>query len=458
MGDEVLGTARALADSTTLPPREPDKVYADVLGWFVIAYPASAGWFVLALGVVAAGVGAWRARRDDQLRIFDVVKGVAATLLLLAGSAVVLAIVRQLTGAGFGFLEQRPLLARFGLFEAAMAAGALASMAGAAALLAGRRTQVAGVWSGLLLSAALAGFALQMIAPTIAFLVAWPLAAAGLVSALTAGGASRERWTWAVGAVVIIVVTAWLGVFFHNLLQAIDVPEAPALIVWLTALALWPLIWPTTNLPRFAAGLPFLALALSIPLYLHLTRPWTPRTPQAAEPIYVINPQDGQAWLADQVEPGKWSRSWLTGAGGRLVHIRLPGLGRPISAVTATSVPATSPTISLTRGPDGLLTVRAVPAPRGPQLRLDIACDTLLIDSAINGRSSTLAPPGKVTHVRWEAAPEGFRISFRPVGPGRLTLRWTQYQDGWPAGAMPLPLICTRRTAQAIRRDSRRGD
>lgn len=439
MGDEVLGTARALAFSTTLPPREPDKVYADVLGWFVVAYPAWAGWIALALGVVAAGVGAWRAGRAGQLRIIDIVKGVSATLLLLGGSAVVLAIARQLTGAGFGFLEQRPLLARFGLFEVAMAAGAVASMMCTAALHAGRRTRLAGVWSGLLLSAALAGIALQLSAPTIAFLVTWPLAAAGLVSALTAGGASRERWAWVVSAVIIVGVTAWLGVFFHNLLQAIDVPEAPALIVWLAALGLWPLMWPANEERRFVPGLPFLAVAMAVPLYLHFTRPWTPRTPQAAEPIYVVNPQDGRAWLADQVDPGEWTRSWLAGSAGRPGNIRLPGLARPMSAVTATNVPVSAPTISLTRGPDGLVTLRAIPATGSTQLRLDMACDTLLIDSEVNGRTTALAPPGQVTHVRWQAAPEGFKISFRPVGPGRLTLRWTQYQDRWPHGARPLP-------------------
>ena len=439
MGDEVLGTARALAFSTTLPPREPDKVYADVLGWFVVAYPAWAGWIVLALGVVAAGTGAWRARRAGQLRIIDIVKGVPATFLLLVGSAVVLAITRQLTGAGFGFLEQRPLLARFGLFEVAMAAGAVASMMCAAALLASRRAQLAGVWSGLLLSVALAGVALQVSAPTIAFLVTWPLATAGLVSALTAGGASRERWAWVVSAVVIIVATAWLGVFFHNLLQAIDIPEAPALIVWLAALGLWPLMWPAMDERRFAPGVLVLAAALTIPLYLHFSRPWTPRTPQAAEPIYVVNPQDGQAWLADQVDPGEWSRSWLAGSAGRPGDIRLPGLSRPISAVTATNIPVSAPTISLTRGPDGLMTLSAIPATGSSQLRLDIACDTLLIDSRVNNRPTALAAPGKVTHVRWEAAPEGFKISFRSVGPGRLTLRWTQYQDHWPDGASRLP-------------------
>ena len=350
-----------------------------------------------------------------------------------------MAIARQLTGAGFGFLEQRPLLARFGLFEVAMAAGAIASMMCAVALLASRRTQLAGVWSGLLLSAALAGVALQLSAPTIAFLVAWPLAAAGLVSALTAGGASSERRAWLLSAFVIIVTTAWLGVFFHNLLQAIDVPEAPALIVWLAALGLWPLMWPAKDERHFTPGLLVLAVALTIPLYLHFTRPWTPRTPQATEPIYVVNPQDGRAWLADQVDPGEWARSWLTNSGGRPGNILLPGLGRSISAVTAKSFPVSPPTMSLTRGADGLLTLGAIPAAGSTQLHLDIVCDTLLIDSRVNNRPTVLAAPGKVTHLRWQAAPEGFKISFRPVGPGRLTLRWTQYQDRWPEGATRLP-------------------
>ena len=70
MGDEVLPTARALAFSPTLPGAAPDAAYADVFGLFVLAYPAWAGWIVLALaaGLIAVGGGAARPGQGAAFR------------------------------------------------------------------------------------------------------------------------------------------------------------------------------------------------------------------------------------------------------------------------------------------------------------------------------------------------------------------------------------------------------
>jgi hypothetical protein len=351
-----------------------------------------------------------------------------------------LAATRHLTGVGFGFLEQRPLLARFPLFEAAMAASALGALLIGAAIFAGGRSRLAGLWTGLLLAALLLGAALQAIAPTIGFTIAWPLLAAAVVSALTGAGALSGRVAIGLGALVVILVSAWLAVFFHTLLQGLDVPEAPAAIVWLAALCLWPLAWPARrDAPRFAPGLALVVAGLGLALYLRWSTPWTPRYPQAAEPIYVANPQSGRAWMADEVAPGAWSRRWLTADGGHPIGLRLPGLTRSIVATAAVAVTAPAPDIRVERGPDGLVTLRAVPAAGASSLRLDIACDTLLVGAAVNGKATALAAPGRWTHLQWQAAPEGFTVSFRPVGPGRLNLRWAQYAAGWPSGAKPLP-------------------
>jgi hypothetical protein len=440
MGDEVLGTAKALAFAPALPARAPDKVYADLFGLTVIAYPAWGGWIALAIAGGLILAGAWRAARAGELTVIDLVKGVGATVLLLVLAALALVATRHLTGAGFGFMAQRPLLARFVLFEAAMAASAVGALLLSAGMVAGGRTRRAGVWSGLLLAALVLGLALQATAPTIAFLIAWPLIAAGLVSALTGAGA-RGGLGWIPGAFIIVAATAWLGVFLHLLMHGLDVPAAPAAIVWLAALSLWPLAWPgtTTVARRLVPGLVVLAVGLGLALFLRVTSPWTPRHPDAAEPVYVVAPMNGRAWRADQLAPGAWSRAWLSAAGGRSTPLAIPGLGPPVTAVTAPAIPVSAPAITVTRAADGTVNLRAAPADGALSLRLDLDCDTVLTDAQVNGRPITLAAPGRWTHIRWEAAPEGFTASFKPVGPGRLTLRWAQYLQGWPTGAKPPP-------------------
>ncbi len=440
MGDEVLGTARALATSRTLPAPAPDKVYADVLGLLVIAYPVWIGWVVLAAAAGLIGAGAWPAAARRELRAGDIAKGAASTLLLLIGSGLALAATRHLTGVGFGFLAQRPLLARFPLFEAAMATSGLGALLIAVGVVAGGRTRLAGVWTGLLLAALVLAAALQAAAPTIGFLIAWPLLIAAAVSAATAAGGESRRAPLAVAGVAIVAITAWLAVMFHVLLQGLDVPEAPAAIVWLAALSLWPLAWPGLT-GRFAPGALLLLTGLALALFIRLSPPWTARHPQAAEPILVINPIANRAWRADQVTPGAWSRAWLTSGGEQPEPLRLPGLERPVQAVGAPMVAATSPVVSVRRAADGAVVIRAQPAPGAETLRLDMMCDTLLTDARIDGQPGRLASPGHWTHLRWQAAPEGFTVSFKPVGPGRLDLRWAQYLGGWPAGASPLPAM-----------------
>jgi hypothetical protein len=439
MGDEVLGTARALAFAPALPAPAPDKVYADLFGLTVIDYPTWGGWVVLAGAGGLILVGAWRAGRAGELRAADLAKGVASTVLVLAMAAAALMATRHLTGAGFGFMAQRPLLARFALFEAAMVASAIGALLLSAGMAAGGRARLAGVWCGLLLAALVLGVVVQATAPTIAFLIAWPLIAAGLVSALTGAGAGGGP-TWIPCALVIVAITAWLGVFAHLLLQGLDLPAAPAAIVWLAALSLWPLAWPIARgALRFVPGVLLLLVGIGLALVLRLTSPWTPRHPDAAEPLYVVAPQNGRAWRAEQLTPGAWSMAWLTAGAARPAPLLVPGLTRPVTAVPAPVIAAPGPVIKIERTAGGVVTLRAAPSATALSLRLDLDCDTVLTDAQVDGEPSTLAAPGRWTHFRWEAAPEGFAVSFKPVGPGRLSLRWAQYLPGWPSGSRPIP-------------------
>lgn len=441
MGEEVLGTARALAFSRSLPAKAPDKVYADVFGAFVIAYPPAGGWLALIAAAVLIGVGAWRARREGSMAWREIFKGFVATPVLLGAAALALALTRHLTGAGFGFTEQRPILARFPLFEVAMAASALGAVLLLTAVLARGRALLAGVWTGLLLAALVTAVAVQIAVPTVAFVIAWPLIAAALVSAVTGAGTVRSPIAALLGLAVVAVTLAWLGGMFHAVLQGLDVPEAPAVAVWLAALALWPLAWPGRfERWRYASGVAALLAGLAIALFMRVTSPWSSRHPQAAEPLYVVNPQSGRAWRADAVAPGAWSRAMLTAEGGTIGRLRLPGLSQPIAAAPGRLAKVAAPVITATRAPDGTVTLTAPWAADMLALRLDLLCDTLVTQATVNGQPATiLSTPGRWTHLRWQAAPEGFAVSFRPAGHGSFTMRWAQYLDGWPAAAAHPP-------------------
>jgi len=441
MGEEVLGTAKALAFAAALPVPASDKVYADLFGLFVIAYPPAAGWLVLIAAAVLIGVGAWRARAAGAVAWRDVLRGVGATLVLLIGAALALALTRHLTGAGFGFTEQRPILARFPLFEVAMAASSLGVVLLAAAVLARGRARLAGVWTGLLLTALIAAVALQIAVPTVAFVIAWPLTAVGLASALTGAGTARGAIAVLVGLAIAMLTLAWLDGLFHAILQGLDIPEAPDVVVWLAALVLWPLAWPGPfERWRYASGVVALIAGLATALVMQATSPWSARHPQAAEPLYVVNPQESRAWRADAVTPGPWSRAALTADGGAIGRLRLSGLPQPIAAAPSRAVPVTAPAITVTRGADGTVTLRAPWAADVLALRLDLLCDTLVTGAAVDGKPTPiLSVPGRWTHLRWQAAPEGLTASFKPAGPGLLTMRWAQYLKGWPPAATPLP-------------------
>src|SRR5262249_14290147 len=126
MGDQVQPTAMALAFDPQLPGRAPDAIYSDLLGWFLIVYPTWGGWVLLLASAALVGFGAWRARQAKALSWRSLWQGVGAGLLLLVGGALALRLTRAATGVGMGWIEGRPLLARFPVFEAAMAATVIA--------------------------------------------------------------------------------------------------------------------------------------------------------------------------------------------------------------------------------------------------------------------------------------------------------------------------------------------
>jgi hypothetical protein len=201
--------------------------------------------------------------------------GFVAGLAVLAGAAGLLWLARQATGAGFGFIAQRPLLARFGLWETAMALAALAPIL-LAARLTRRRPEAA--WLGLLLGGLFLGAVLQFAAPLAAYLIAWPLLAACAMAAATRLGGDRRPWALGLLAGLGGAALAWLAVYFHLIALALDMPPALALFAWLAALVVQPLLRP---LPAWS-WLVALLLMAALVAGLRFGDPWSTRHPRWA--------------------------------------------------------------------------------------------------------------------------------------------------------------------------------
>lgn len=487
MGEEVLGPARAIASSTALPRTTADAVYGNLVGDFILAYPPWIGWVVLLVISGLIVIAGSRARRAGELTWLDIAQGAGAAFLLMAGASLALHLTRHLTGTGFGWIAGRALLARFPPYEVAMALAALAAAlltalgvvvgkarlasvlvavaAGLASLAAGgvdgvalaeagvvavlglillgRKASLAGAWIGMLAVGLVLTLALQILAPTTAFLIAWPLAAGAVIANLLAPTSKvtpAVRWTCAV--VLMILTAAWAGGLIHSLLQAMDLPEAPAVPLWLAAMALWPLIWPRPNAPRTAAGLAVvvLCLALGVSLWLRFTSPWTPRYPSVAEPLYVIDQGGRHAWRVSPFAPDPWTRHVLSADGGTIGQVNFPTFQKAVWAAPARPVSVPAPAITVTKAADGTVTVHADMAPR-TTLRLDLRCSTVVTGGSVEAEPTPmLGKPGGWTHVNWEAA-RSLTIAFKPVGHGALDVRYAAFTPGWPAGAAPLPAM-----------------
>ncbi|MFN3513275.1 MAG: M20/M25/M40 family metallo-hydrolase, partial [Phenylobacterium sp.] len=466
LGQEALAVARAAAFAPALPQPGPDLVYSTTFGDRILAYPPNVGWGVLAAAALLALIGFIRARRREPVDWRDMVKGLGVGLFLIAFSAALLRFARRAaTEGGQGFLDQHVLLAQVTRWEIALAllaTGALlyasaavgrgrtrlpaaalalaagfgcsafggwdpigAGLGGGAALLAlasfGRPGGVAGVWSGLLLTGLAAGVALQILAPPAAFVVAWPLAVAGLAAAASAMGAARGVLIAAVLAVLTGLGISWILGYAHGVFLGLDMPELLAAFAWLAALVVWPLAQPGDHeksarpaaLIVIAAGLAGLAL-------VRLDPPWTERHPKPVGAAYHVEPAAGRAHrVVFTPFPDDWTQAVLGADDGEVSQRRLTGFRRPVAAAPAPVVDAQAPTVTLTRGEDGLLTLRAVPPAGARTLLVDLKASVPMTAATLDGRPvDMLQAPDQWARLRWIATPEGVVLVLRPSGPG----------------------------------------
>ena len=446
MGEQVLSAARALASAPALPGRRPDIVYGDILGGPMAAYPAWGGWIVLLAAGVIGGLAFRKVFKTSPLRWTDAIRGAVALVLTVVLSALLLAIIRIGVGVPQGFMEQRPLLAQFAVYEAAMALAALgaAILALTAARLGGGRFW--GAWAGALALCWLLGAALQLAAPLVGFVVTWPLLAACVNAAVLAFAfRGRRKGLPSLAATVVLggLVLAELIYFAHGLALGVgaDIPEAVSVFVMIAALALFPLLWPGAGeLWTLALGGAALVACLGLTLLVRFNDPASARYPRPTDALYVADPAARRFFRASPMaQLDGWTAGVLDADGGRIQSEPLEPVFGSGHWAAARPIVAATPEVLIVRGRDGKVVVRL--ASKGParQLRLDLRTAQPVRTARIDGLDVALSSkPGGWTHVVWSApAQRGLTLELQGGGP--VETRWAVVSDGWPADAAPLP-------------------
>ena len=260
LGAQGLDITRALLAAPALPERAPDTVFSDVLGRFIIAYPAWVGWLVLAAAAGLAGLAVrgrgWR-WREVSAGVVDGITFMIATGVLAYGG-------NLLSGADVkgNYYDRLAALPRLEVQALLLMAAALALTLG----LAGQRRGLHGHWLGLFGLNFAAACAVQAVLPAGAPVLAWPLLLAALAMAL------QPRFGSIGPALAAIFGIAFAGGLAHFVMLGIG-PGTPSVIAVFAPLLLVlirPLLPPVPRRAAILAALALVTVAGSLALWVRL--------------------------------------------------------------------------------------------------------------------------------------------------------------------------------------------
>ena len=259
MGQQTLELMRALGGAETLPAAQPNRTFFDLFGLVVIHYGAVVGWLLLAL-TAALHIFALRTNTQVLGNTNRLWRSVAASLSVIIGGGGLLYALNWLSGstapnAYYDRLAATPML------EVQALLICIGILAATAPLWAGRKGSVFGVVIAL---------AAQILAPTTAFIVVFPLLISGLATVIAQF--TPKPWDAAPKIIGGALVGGFLLQYGHQLMQGVG-PSIPSLTALLAALTLplLGLLIPAVN-ARKSLGLAILCIfaATAIALYVRL--------------------------------------------------------------------------------------------------------------------------------------------------------------------------------------------
>jgi len=483
MGDQVLSAADEAAFAPALPGKAPDAVYNSLFGDVVLAYPGWVGWIVLAAtaGLLALSVR-W-ARQAAAFPVTDILRGMGGLLFAVLTSVAVLQFMRHLTGAEFGYLEQRFLLAQVTRWELAVvltglgvllltaaelgrgrrtvallavltgvgcsAFGGLDVVGAVAGILAavialfafGRGPSRQGAWAGVLLLGLVLAIVGQVLAPTAAYVIAWPLFIAAVAAAATSLGLRPGLVPMLLLGVLATVGLGWLGGFAHTSFISLDLMPLMAAPLMMAAFVVWPLAHADSRAPGPFVALLVLLAGAAVTLTVRSSDPWSPRHPKVSYVAYQLDQDTGRTWrFGSAKDRSGWSDQVLEAEGGQIVQREHWFQRGPMIAARARPIVEAAPAMALTRQADGSLTLTATPPPGARTLALQLRANTAARIERIAGVPADVRlPAGKWVKVFWWTPGQGLDLAIKPAGPGRLEVRYSAGFDRWPATATPLP-------------------
>jgi hypothetical protein len=487
MGDQSLALADALARTVETPERGPDLVYSEVFGRWLVAYPAWAGWLVLA---AAAGLMVLAVRSQGlPPRRLDLARGAGLLLLVLLWPALIAHVAYRLAPVGEDFY-QSPTVAQFGLFFAGMAMlaagvglatfgaflrGGLrwagvglalalgvacslmggfdlvgAVLAGAAAVLSalilGPAPDPRGAGQGLMLAGLVLAAVLQVLSAETAYVIAWPLLAASAVAAIAALRRGPQWVRMGLASLIAAAAAGWTlrmtGFLFDGL--GLTNPGLLGLFTALSAMILAPFVlaWVAWGKGGHWAAMALNLSGVALLSFVALHQPWSARTPAPSHVMHVADAATGRSQLVslrDMLDP--WSRAVISAEGGAPVHGAAPLIHADEAWIApAHAIAATAPA-AITVAREGDHVVVTVPTAGLREVRLTLTPTVRGAEATLQGRPAQglLDEPRKPVRVRWHAPGETLRLAFKPSGPGELTVGWAAVREAWPAGARPLP-------------------
>lgn len=264
IGDQVLPLAKSLASDEPLPKPAPDVVFFDVFGLAMPHYPAWAGWLMLAIGALGAGLAAWRAPREPD-RWWRALSGSARMTALIVVAGLVLYGLNALSGAS-GPVNYYDRLAALARLEAVALAGALASFVA----IFGPWRVTARAFAACYLPIFALGVAFQALAPTASYVVVVPLLLIGLAQL---ANLARNPWIGRASATIAAaLVTGYMVQFGHQLARGVGDTMLPVLALPLAIGVLsWLPLWvPVSRRTALKVALALVALGGTLALWVRL--------------------------------------------------------------------------------------------------------------------------------------------------------------------------------------------